>query len=59
MEFLNKFNECLLYEQFPHKAKKLVVCGSNNSGKSSWARIFFDLMNRSKIVSVTKEKTFG
>ena len=59
MEFLNKFNQCPLYGQLPHKAKKLVVCGANNSGKSSWARIFFDLMNRSKIVSVTKEKTFG
>ena len=37
----------------------LAVCGTNNSGKSSWARIFFGLMNRSKIVWVTKEKTFG
>ena len=59
VEFLNKFYQCLLYGQLPHKAKKLVVCGANNSGKSSWARIFFGLMNRSKIVSVTKEKTFG
>ena len=56
VEFLNKFYQCLLYGQLPHKAKKLVVCGANNS---SWARIFFGLMNRSKIVSVTKEKTFG
>ena len=59
VEFLNKFYQCLLYGQLPHKAKKLVVCGANNSGKSSWARIFFGLMNKSKIVSVTKEKTFG
>ena len=59
VEFLNKFYQCLLYGQLPHKAKKLVVCGANNSGKLSWARIFFGLMNRSKIVSVTKEKTFG
>ena len=59
VEFLNKFYQCLLYGQLPHKAKKLVICGVNNSGKSSWSRIFFVLMNRSKIVSVTKEKTFG
>ena len=59
VEFLNKFYQCLLYGQLPHKAKKLIVCGVNNSGKSSWARIFFGLMNRSKIVSVTKEETFG
>ena len=58
VEFLNKFNQCLLYGQLPHKAMKLVVCGTNNSGKSSWARIFLGIMNRLKIVSVTKEKTF-
>ena len=58
VEFLNKFYQCLLYGQLPHKAMKLVVCGTNNSGKSSWARIFLGIMNRLKIVSVTKEKTF-
>ena len=59
VEFLNKFYQCLLYGQLPHKAKKLVVCGANNPAKPSWARIFFGLINSSKIVSVTKEKTFG
>ena len=59
MEFLNEFYQCLLYGQFPHKAKKLVACGVNNSAKSSWVRIFFGLMNRSRIRSVTKEKIFG
>ena len=57
-EFLNKFYQCLLYGQLSHKAMKLVVCDTNNSGKSSWARVFLGLMNRLKIVSVTKEKTF-
>lgn len=37
----------------------LVFCGGNNSGKLSWARIFFGLINRSKVASVTKEKTFS
>ena len=59
VEFLNKFNQCLLYGQLPHEAKKAAVCGTNSSGKSSCARIFFGLMNRLKIVSVLKEKTFG
>ena len=59
VDILNNFYQCLLYRQRPHKAKKLDVCGATNSGKSSWARIFFGLMNKSKIVSVTKEKTFG
>ena len=48
-----------MYVQLSHRAKKLVVCGANNSGKSSWARIFFGLMNRSRIVSATKGKTLG
>ena len=59
VEFLNKSYQCLLYGQLPHKAKKLVFCGASNSGESPWARIFFGLMNRSKIVSVMKENTFS
>ena len=59
VEFLNKFYQCLLHGQLRHKAKKLVACGANNSGKCSWTRIFFGLLNRSKIISVTKKKTFG
>ena len=46
VEFLNKFYQWLLYGQLLHKAKKLVACGANNSGKSSWARIVFGLINR-------------
>ena len=57
VEFLNKFNPCLLYGELLHTAKKLLVCDANNSGQSSWARIIVGLMNRSKIVSVTKEIT--
>ena len=58
-EFLNKFYQCLLYGQLPHKAKKLVACGASNSGKSSWARLFFGLFGKNKVASVTKEKSFG
>ena len=57
VEFLNKFYQCLLYGQLPHKAKNLVVCGSNNSGNVLWERTLFGLMNRLKIVSVMKQKT--
>ena len=59
VDFLNKFYQCLLFGQLEHKTKKLVVCGDNNSGKSSWAKVFFGLLNRSRIVSVTQEKKFG
>ena len=42
-----------------HKATKLVVYGDSDSGKSSWARLFSGLIPKTKIVSISKEKTFG
>ena len=48
-----------LFEQLPQKATKLVCVGPSNSGKSSWDRIFFGILRRSKIASVSKEKRFG
>ena len=59
VNFLNKFYQCLLYGQLPHKAKKLLVYGDSDSGKSSWARLFFGLISQSNIASITKEKSFG
>ena len=41
VEFLNKFYQCLLFGQLPHKCRKLVVVGEKDSGKTSWARVFF------------------
>ena len=32
VEFLKKFDPCLLYGELLHTAKKLVVCDANNSG---------------------------
>ena len=57
--FLNKFYQCLLFGQLPHKATKLVVCGDSNSGKTSWSKFFFGLIPQTKIASISKEKTFG
>ena len=59
VNFLNKLYQCFLFEQLPHKATKLVVVGESNSGKSSWAKIFFGILKTSKIASVSKEKVFG
>jgi len=59
VNFLNKLYQCLLYGQFPHKIPKLVICGECDSGKTSWAKLFFGLLRPSKIASVTREKTFG
>ena len=61
LSILNSFPEapCLLYCQLSHKTKKIVLCGTNNSGKSSWNKNIFGLINRSQIVCVTQQKTFG
>ena len=59
VNFLNKFYQCFLYDQLPHKAPKLVVVGKSNSGKSSWANVFFGVLNKTKIASVSKEKNFN
>jgi len=59
IEFLNKFYQCFLFGQLPFKTKKLVVCGECDSGKTSWAKVFYGLLRPSKIASITKEKTFG
>jgi len=59
VDFLNTFYQCFLFGQLPHKTRKLVVVGEKDSGKSSWARIFFGMMPKSKIAVLTKEKTFG
>jgi len=58
VNFLNKFYQCLLFGQLPHKCRKLVCEGLGNSGKSSWAKVFFGLL-RPSIATITKEKTFG
>lgn len=59
VRFLNKFYQCLLCYQLPHKARKLVVVGDRDSGKSSWANVLFGLIDRSKIAVLTKEQNFG
>ena len=57
--FLNKFYQCLLYGQLPHKATKLVTVGKSNSGKTSWAKLFYGLLGKSKVITISKEKIFG
>ena len=59
VQFLNRFYQCLLFNQLPHKTRKLVCVGEKDSGKSSWAKIFYGLFPKSKIASISKEKTFG
>ena len=57
--FLNKFYQCFLCQQLPHKVRKLVVVGASDSGKTSWANVFFGIIPRERIAVLTKEQTFG
>jgi len=59
VQFVNKMYQCFLCLQLPHKVRKLVVYGPCDSGKSSWANVFFGLMPKNKIAVLTKEKNFG
>lgn len=59
VEFLNKFYQCFLCKQLPHKVRKLVVVGAKDSGKSSLANLFFGIMPRGRIATLTKEANFG
>ena len=38
---LNKFYQCLLAFRFPHKVRKFVAVGPKDSGKTTWASVFF------------------
>lgn len=59
IQFINKFYQCLLYQQLPQKTKKLVACGLADSGKTSWSNVFFGLLGANKIATVSKEKHFA
>ena len=57
--FLNKFYQCLLAFQMPHKVRKLVVVGPKDSGKTSWSNIFHRVIPPGYVASLTKEKQFS
>lgn len=59
VNFLNKFYQGFLCLQLPHKARKLVVVGDKDSGKSSWVNVYMGIMPESKIAIISKEKVFG
>ena len=57
--FLNKFYQCFLCHQLPHKTRKLVCVGQFDSGKTSWNRVFHGIIPASKMAVLTKEEKFG
>ena len=57
--FLNKFYQCLLAFQMPHKVRKLVVVGPKDSGKTSWSNIFHRVIPPGYVASLAKEKQFS
>ena len=50
VRFLNKFYQCLLAFQMPHKVRKLVLVGPKDSGKESWSNIFHRIIPRGYIL---------
>ena len=57
--FVNKFYQCLLAFQMPHKVRKLVVVGPKDSGKTSWSNIFYHVILPGYVASLTKENQFS
>jgi hypothetical protein len=51
--------QCLLAFNMPHKVKKLVVAGSEDSEKTSWSNIFHRLIPANFIASLTNERQFS
>ena len=45
--------------KMPHECRKLVVCGLQDSEKTTWASGFLAVIERTYIASLTKEKTFS
>ena len=41
VKFLTKFYECNLGHNLPMKIPKLLVCGAQDSGKTTWAEVFY------------------
>ena len=58
-KFLNKFYQCLMAHRFPHKVRKLVVAGPKDSGKTSWASVFWRIIPPDNIASITNEGQFS
>ena len=43
----------------PQKVKKLVVMGTKDSGKTTWASVFLSIIRRKFIASITQENQFS
>ena len=59
VNFLNKFYQCLLASRMPHKVSKFVVVGPRDSGKTSWANVFYHVVPSEFIASITNERQFS
>lgn len=59
INFLNKFYQSLVVGKMPQKARKLVVVGLRDSGKTSWSAIFHRLIPAQTIATITKENQFS
>ena len=54
-----KFYQCLIAGRMPHKVKKLVLHGPNDSGKTSWINVVLGIIPMSQVASITQERQFA
>ena len=59
VNFLNKFYQCLMVGQLPHKVRKLVVHGPKDSGKPNWINVLLRIIPMTDIASITPERQFA
>ena len=59
VNFLNKFYQCLFAFKMPQKTRKLVAAGPLDSGKTSWCKVFQQIIPPQYIASVTNEGQFS
>ena len=59
VNFPNKFLQRLICGRMPQKVKKLVVMGPKDSGKTTWASVFLDIIRRKFNASITQENQFS
>ena len=59
VNFPNKFYQCLMAGKMPHKVRKLVVHGPNDSGKTNWTNVLLGIIRMTDVASITQEQQFA
>ena len=57
--FVQMLYQLLLTFKFPFKAKKMILVGPSDSGKTTWIVPILEILDDEHIASVTREQTFS